>query len=202
MPDRSDKRPKSAKCLFSIDVEDELIPFEVGGRDIFVNAGKSSREGVEASFTSKPVDGVRIMFAYTYSDFKFDEFLDDNGNDHSGNALPGIPENLFRAELAYTHPSGFYGVIDARYVGELYANNANSVVVDSYTVVNLRTGLADWRLGNWEFGPFVGVNNLTDESYSSEIRINAFGGRYYEPAPERHFYGGVAIRYNFDRGQQ
>jgi iron complex outermembrane receptor protein len=142
------------------------------------------------------------MVSYTYSDFEFDRFIDDNGNDHSGNKIPGIPENMFRGEVAYTHSSGFYGVIDARNVGGFYANNANSVATDSYTVLNLRTGLADWRLGNWVLQPFVGVNNLTDESYFAEIRINSFGGRYYEPAPERHFYGGVAIRYNFGRTQQ
>ena len=48
---------------------------------------------------------------------------------------------------------------------------------------------------------FIFVNNLTDESYSAEIRINNFGGRYYEPAPDRHFYGGLSIRYNFEQGQ-
>ena len=189
-------------ALFSIDVEDELIPFEVGGRDIYENAGKSSRKGVELSFTSRPIDGMRVSFAYTYSNFKFEEFVDDNGNDHSGNALPGIPDNVLRAELNYTHSSGFYGVIDARYVGEMAANNANSVTIDSYTVGNLRMGLADWQLGNLVLEPFVGVNNLTDETFASEIRINAFGGRYYEPAPVRHYYGGVAIRYNFGGGRR
>jgi len=188
-------------ALFSIDVEDELIPFEIGGRDIYENAGKSTRKGVEFSFTSEPVDGLRIMFAYTYSDFTFDQFVDDNGNDHGGNAIPGIPDIMYRGEVGYWHSSGFYGVIDGRYVGDFFANNANSVTIDSYTVVNLRVGLADWRIGNLVLGPFVGVNNLTDESYSSEIRINAFGGRYYEPAPVRHYYGGIAIRYNFGRGQ-
>ena len=189
-------------ALFSIDVKDELVVFEVGGRDIYQNAGESSRKGVEFSFTSEPVDGLRIMLAYTHSDFEFDRFVDDNGNDHSGKAIPGIPENMFRGEVGYTHSSGFYGVIDARNVGEYYANNANSVATDSYTVVNLRTGLADWRIGNWVLQTFIGVNNLTDQSYSAEIRINAFGGRYYEPAPERHFYGGLAIRYNFGTRQQ
>lgn len=189
-------------ALFSIDVEDELIPFDVGGRDIYDNAGESSRKGVEIAFASEPVDGLKLMFAYTYSDFEFDRFVDDNGNDYSGNTIPGIPENVFRGEVAYTHSSGFYGIIDARNVGKLYANNANTVATDSYTVVNLRSGLADWRLGNWVLEPFVGVNNLTDETYSAEIRINTFGGRYYEPAPDRHFYGGLSIRYNFGQGQQ
>jgi iron complex outermembrane receptor protein len=196
------ERNRYELALFSIDVEDELIPYDVGGRDIYQNAGQSSRKGLEFSFASEPVDGLRLMVSYTYSDFEFDRFIDDNGNDHSGNKIPGIPENMFRGEVAYTHSSGFYGVIDARNVGGFYANNANSVATDSYTVLNLRTGLADWRLGNWVLQPFVGVNNLTDESYFAEIRINSFGGRYYEPAPERHFYGGVAIRYNFGRTQQ
>ena len=198
-------------ALFSIDVEDELIPFDLGGRDIYENAGESSRKGVEFSFTSEPIEGLSLKIAYTYSDFEFDRFVDDNGNDYSGNALPGIPDNVFRGEVAYTHSSGFYGVIDARNVGALYANNANTIATDSYTAVNLRAGLADWRLGNWVLEPFVGVNNLTDESYYAEIRINAFGGppfgpplgaRYYEPAPDRHFYGGLAIRYNFGPSQQ
>jgi len=188
-------------ALFSIDVEDELIPFEVGGRDIFANAGKSSRKGVEASLMSEPVDGLRLNFTYTYSDFKFDQFVDDNGNDHAGNKIPGIPEHVFRGEIMYRHDSGVFGVIDVHNVGEIHARNDNTVTTDPYTVVNARVGLADWRLGNWGLEPFVGVNNLNDENYSAEIRINSFGGRYYEPAPKRHFYGGVAIRYNFARGQ-
>ncbi|MDH3375321.1 MAG: TonB-dependent receptor, partial [Gammaproteobacteria bacterium] len=193
------ERNRYEAAVYYIDVEDELIPFEIGGRDIFVNAGKSTREGVELSFTSEPVDGLIANVAYTYSEFKFDTFVTGGGDDFSGNKIPGIPENVLYGEVAYTHPSGFYGVIDARNVGKLYANNSNSVDVDSYTVVNLRAGLADWRLGNWVLGPFVGVNNLTDEDYFAEIRINSFGGRYYEPAPERHFYGGLSIRYNFAR---
>lgn len=193
------ERNRYEAAVYYIDVEDELIPFEIGGRDIFVNAGKSTREGVELSFTSEPIDGLIANVAYTYSEFKFDTFVTGGGNDFSGNKIPGIPENVLYGEVAYTHPSGFYGVIDARNVGKLYANNSNSVSVDSYTVVNLRAGLADWQLGNWVLGPFVGVNNLTDEDYFAEIRINSFGGRYYEPAPERHFYGGLSIRYNFAR---
>ena len=66
-------------------------------------------------------------------------------------------------------------------------------------MVNFLAGFADWRLGSWTLSPFVGVNNLTDERYAANVRINAFGGRYFEPAPERHFYGGLAVRYTFGR---
>ncbi len=199
------ERNRYEVSLFTIDVEDELIPFEIAtqpGRDFFSNAGKSTRKGVEISIVSQPVEELRLSVAYTYSDFQFDEFLDDNGNDFSGNALPGIPDKLFRGEVAYTHPSGFYSAIDFLYVGDFFVNNANSTTNDSYSVMNLRAGFADFRFGDWTLSPFVGVNNLTDKRYAANVRLNAFGGRYFEPAPERHFYGGFAIRYNFARGQQ
>ena len=199
------ERNRYELSLFTIDVEDELIPFELAaqpGRDFFSNAVKSTRNGVEISFVSQPVEGLRISIAYTYSNFEFDEFLDDNGNDFSGNALPGIPDNLFRGEVAYTHSSGFYSAIELLDVGNFFVNNANSAVNESYSVVNLRVGHADLRFGDWILSPFVGVNNLADEQYAANVRINAFGGRYFEPAPVRHFYGGLAIRYNFGRGQQ
>ncbi len=188
-------------ALFSVDVDDELIPFELAsqpGRDFYTNAGKSTRDGIELSFVSEPIDGLRISLAYTYSDFEFDRFVDDNGNDFASNTIPGIPKNLLRGEIAYKHSSGFYAVIDTLDVGDLYVNNANSAASDSYNVVNLRAGLTDWRLGNWLLSPFVGVNNLTNERYAANVRINAFGGRFFEPAPERHFLGGLTIRRDFE----
>ena len=69
--------------------------------------------------------------------------------------------------------------------------------VDSYTVANLRAS-REFERGNWIVQPYFGVNNLFDERYNSHIRTNAFGGRYYEPAPERNGYLGIDVRYRFD----
>ena len=186
--------------VFTMDVDDELIPFELAaqpGRDFFSNAGKSSRRGAEFAFSSEPIDNLSFTLAYTYSDFEFDRFLDDNDNDFSGHAIPGIPDALLRAELAYQHPSGFYGVVDVLDVGSFFVDNANSIATESYTVANLRAGFTDLRFGRWVVSPFVGINNLSDEVYPANVRINAFGGRFFEPAPDRHYYGGVSIRYIF-----
>jgi iron complex outermembrane receptor protein len=59
-------------------------------------------------------------------------------------------------------------------------------------VSNVRFG-ANLDLGSTRVSPFLGINNITDETYYSNIRINAFGGRFYEPAPDRNFYAGVTI---------
>ncbi len=127
-------------AIYNIDVKDELIPFETATREYYVNAGKSDRTGLELSLQSEPLDNFRFVLSYTYSDFKFDEFVDNNGNVFSGNTLPGIPEHFLFGEISYTHPSGFFGILDVRFVDDLYANNGNTVSVDSYALSNvLRT---------------------------------------------------------------
>jgi len=68
------------------------------------------------------------------------------------------------------------------------------VEVSSYIVANLRFSI-DIRGGKWLFQTYAGINNLFDESYNDNIRINAFGGRYFEPAPGRHVYVGVTANY-------
>jgi iron complex outermembrane receptor protein len=186
-------------AVFTIDVSDELIPFEIAanpGRNYFINAGQSTRNGIEISYVAALSEYWQLTMAYTYSDYSFDEFTDDNGNDFSGNRLPGIPDNVLFGEIAYDHPSGFYGAIDVQFVDELYADNANSETIDSYVISNLRLGY-DADIGAFSVSPFVGVNNLFDERYTANVRLNAFGGRYFEPGPERNIYAGISLRYRF-----
>jgi iron complex outermembrane receptor protein len=70
------------------------------------------------------------------------------------------------------------------------------VEVGDYVVSNLRGGFR-WQADRCSFEPFVGVNNLFDERYMSNIRLNAAFGRYYEPAPGRNAYGGVLVSCGF-----
>ncbi len=183
-------------ALFTMDVTDELVPYDIAGTTYYENAGESKRNGLEAQLVFEPVDNLITTLAYTYSDFEFDKFIDDNGNDYSGKTIPGIPENLLSADFTYTHNNGAYGQLSALYVDEIYVNNANTTTNDAYTVADLRLGYTKF-FGAWELSPFVGVNNLFDKQYNGNVRINAFGGRYFEPAPERNYYAGLTLRYDF-----
>ena len=184
-------------ALFTIDLEDELIPFEVAafpGRTFYSNAGRSTRDGVETAISWANESGLRIDGSFTWSDFRFDSFIDDNGNDFSGNQLPGLPKQFGYLGLTYKSERGLSGTIETIYSGDLYANNANSANVSSYTVANLRLA---WEFTNdrWLYRPYIGINNLLDESYNSNIRINAFGSRFFEPAPPRNVYVGIVVNY-------
>ena len=179
-------------AAFSMKVTDEITSVSnVGNRSFFENAD-TDRAGLEVYGIVDLTEDLKLSFAYTYSNFEIDSF--PNNTDLNGNSLPGLPDNQLFAELEYTHQSGFYIIGDVLYVDELYANNANSVTNDSSTVANLRLG-CEKSFGQWIISPFVGINNLFDEEYNSNVRINGFGGRLFEPGPERNIFGGVTLRY-------
>ena len=183
--------------LFQIDLKDELIPFELAafpGRDFYSNAGSSERTGIETALSWQNDGGFGIDASFTWSDFNFKRFIDDNGNDFSGKQLPGLPRQFGYLGFSYSGDNGFSGVLETIYSGDLYANNANLVEVSSYIVANLRFNI-DIPSGKWLFRTYAGINNLFDESYNNNIRINAFGGRYFEPAPGRHVYVGIIVNH-------
>jgi len=184
-------------ALFDIEVKDELVPFELPGspgRSFFRNAGSSTRRGLELGFASTPFQGISLSVAYTYSDFSFDRFIDDAGNDFSGRNIPGLPQNVLHAQIAWHHPHGFFTALDALHVSRFFLDNANSVHDGNYTLSNLRSGYAMDR-GAWRWSVFGGANNLFDESYNANTRINAAVGRFFEPGPSRNLYAGVELKW-------
>ena len=52
-------------------------------------------------------------------------------------------------------------------------------------------------IDDWELSAFLGINNVFDEEYNSNIRINAFGSRFFEPAPEQNAFVGISLRKRF-----
>lgn len=186
-------------ALFSIDVDDELIPFAVPDspeRDYFENAGSSSRDGFEFSLITQPTDRLQATISYTYSSFEFDRFVDADDNDFSGNTIPGTSEHILFGELSYRNDRGWFAALDLLHIDDQYADNANTAVNDAYTLSNLRLGY-EHVSGSLVVTPFVSVNNLFDEDYNANVRINAFGGRYYEPAPGRNAFAGVTLNWHY-----
>ncbi len=185
-------------ALFRIGLDDELVPYELDafpGRTFYANAGRSSRRGLEAALSWRLRPDLSLDVAYTWSDFVFRRFVDADGEDFAGRRLPGLPRHFAHLGLTARTPAGLLASLEANYSGSLYADNANSVPVASHTVVNLRLA-REIRWAGQSLQPYLGVNNLLDEAYYSNVRINAFGGRHFEPAPERHVYAGLLWRFS------
>lgn len=179
-------------AAYAMQVDDEITSVaNIGNRSFFENAD-TDRNGFEVSAMVEPIEGLRLNGAYTYSNFEFDEFTTSPQN--NGNELPGLPEHHAYLEIAYDHPSGMFIAADVLYVGDFWANNANSIVNDSSVVANIRAG-HEFEYGRWGITPFIGVNNLANSEYNANVRINGFGGRLFEPGPERNWYGGFTINF-------
>ena len=174
-------------------VDNAFISFEdpVTQLTYFANAGTSSRDGVELMVEWVPTPSFNTRVAYTYQDFVFEEFTNDNG-DFSGNAEPGAPPHRLFWGANYTAPFGLRSGATVRWVDEYTLNNANTVFNWAHTVVDLRFGW-DTTMGDVNLRPFVGIDNLFNERYNSSGIINAFGGRYYEPSPDREIYAGFTL---------
>ena len=114
-----------------------------------------------------------------------------DGNDLKGLSLPGIPDQILDIELILNLPKRGTLLFNNRLIGELFADNLNETQVSSYNLLNITYSKKIFN--NSEI--YLGVNNLLDVNYFDNIRINAFGKRYYEPAPKRNVHFGLNLSF-------
>ena len=180
--------------IFFIALQNELIPFELAdfpGRTFYQNSGKSTRAGVELSLEANPFRNITLKTAQTFSQFKFREFVVE-GEDLEGRKLPGVPEYFSTLAAQYDHSDGWFFSADVNVVGSVFANNDNSVKVNEYALVHMRTG-KKWKFTQSALSLHIGIRNLTGTKYFDNIRSNAFGSRFYEPGPEQQFFAGISF---------
>jgi iron complex outermembrane receptor protein len=109
-----------------------------------------------------------------------------------GKFLPGIPTRFGNFELKYTNSKKLSFVYSRNYRGTLYANDNNTEEVNSFWRDDVSLSIPV-KIRKNDFDFFFGCNNILDKLYPDNIRINAFGNRYYEAAPGRIFFAGVKI---------
>ncbi|NUO01368.1 MAG: TonB-dependent receptor [Saprospiraceae bacterium] len=182
-------------AVFQARTRGELSPYELQdqpGRTFYRNAGYSVRRGVEAALGFSPFQGMEVWMNYTWSDFSFGKFI-SGGTDFAGKALPGLPRHNGQISARYHHRGGTFAQLSGRYTGRFFAENANAVAIQATTLVNARIG---WRgmLDKVFCEVFFGSDNLGNARVYNNIRINAGGGRYFEPGAGRSFFAGVQFR--------
>ena len=180
---------------FDIQVENEILPYELEefpGRTFYNNSGKTSRTGIELAHNKSWFSFLSTKISYTWSDFEFEEYL-VGGNDFSQFRLPGIPEHMFSWQVDLNHPW-----LNAQFRGQHYstmwADNANSEQVNPFSLLDFSV-FRTFKKVKFELTPYLHIENLLNVDYFDNIRINAFGGRYYEPGPGRQFRAGIKMRF-------
>ncbi|WP_291158527.1 TonB-dependent receptor [Gemmatimonas sp. UBA7669] len=158
-----------------------------------VNAAEVKQQGIEAGAKYALTGSLSLAGTYTYSDFTYARY-EAGANDFGGNELPGIPKHNGFLELRYQGARGLSGGVEVQSVGKFFLNDANTAENPAYRLVNLR---AAWtrRVGRTDVAPFVAVNNLFSEKYSSQPQINAGAGRFFNPLPGVNYVAGIRLNW-------
>lgn len=188
---------------YYLKLEETITTFtNENGVVLFRNAGSTDQKGIEASLdyailrnSSGFIKDFLVGTAYTGQFFKFVDYAKTD-NDFSGNDLTGVPPHNLVSRLDLRTRPGIYLNITHQFTDQIPLNDANTVFQESYDLVNLRAGWVK-SLGNFDLELFVGVDNLLDERYSLGNDLNAFAGRFYQPAPTRNWYGGVKVGWRY-----
>jgi len=177
--------------IYQIDVRDRLSAYQTeagGDRNFFENTGSSRHRGVELALQWRPLPITVFTGTFAEQDFIFNS--DEAGV--QGNHLPGIPLRMMQVHAAY---EGDYLMADLSLThhGKMYANNANTVDNPAWT--SLDAGVSrEFKLGTLTLIPFLRVSNILDHRFNASVSINAFGGRFFEPALPRNFTCGVVLQ--------
>jgi iron complex outermembrane receptor protein len=193
-------------ALYHNSVSNQLITKRLAeDRYIKENAGETDFSGVEAvmgvRLFSNKVLSINADINYSYSQYKFKEFVDEN-NDYSGNKVPGIPAHQGGVVLSIH----MWNKLQLHYrwsgMSKMPMNDANNKYYGGHQLMNLHLTYREQILKKLHLTTFARAGNIGGVHYASMILVNArgFGGaepRYYYPGAPTNFQAGVRLNYNF-----
>lgn len=170
--------------------------------DYFVNAGNTNQKGIEISadyystFNSKFFDYITINTALTHNHFKYGDFKKGN-TDYSGKFLPGVPKQTFSVLADIQTKKGFYGNTTYYFSTKIFLEDGNAVAALPYHLLGCRAGYKFLTDKKFNINFYIGTDNILNENYSLGNDINAAGSRYYNAAPARNYYTGIALQWHY-----
>jgi iron complex outermembrane receptor protein len=186
------------------------------GRAFFQNIGTTLRQGLESS-VDLAIGPWSVSVDYSYTDATFrspltlnspeNPLADATGEIHvrSGDHLPSVPANLFKATIVYEPTDGWTIALAARAATGVYLQG------DESNLNPTTGGYAAFDVGssyrvNAQFELFATVANLLDANYATFGTFSPVGAvpiaeapgasnpRSLSPSSPRAFFGGVRVR--------
>ncbi|WP_194775094.1 TonB-dependent receptor domain-containing protein [Pararhodonellum marinum] len=170
---------------------------------LFRNAGATDQKGIEVQLDylliqqqGAFINQLKITHAFTGHYFQFSDY-ERGGEDFTGNQLTGVAPNTLVNQVDLSNRSGIYLNFTHQFVDEIPLNDGNTVYQDAYNLISTRLGWRSTVAAKLDFEVYTGLENLLDETYSLGNDLNAFGGRYFQPAPGRNWFGGIKLAFRY-----
>jgi iron complex outermembrane recepter protein len=189
--------------LFASRTTDEIVvDTNVGGRTTFRNAGRTRRDGIELAWAGTLAPTVGVFVSASTLDARFrDPFATPAGQVEAGARIPGAPEWLHFAELAWRERGvasrvGWHAGVEMAGAGRTWVDDLNSDAAGRWLAAALRAGW-DHRLGPWRFSVLARVDNVANRRYFGSVIVNESQRRFFEPAPGRRWLAVATLGYEF-----
>jgi iron complex outermembrane receptor protein len=195
-------------ALFDLELRNTIVSrSDAQGIQLFANAGDTHQRGAEIAASgylwqpgglaeaASPPAGLRAWASYAYNRFRFGSYESATGQSYGGNRLTGTAPHTLSAGLDFSQQLGFYFSPTVSHQATLPLNDANTDYAAGYWVFGARAGWRRTLAGRFETDLYAGIENATDRRYSLGNDLNAFGGRYFQPAAGRNYYAGLLVGY-------
>lgn len=117
--------------------------------------------GVETELEVRPARGWRLLASHLFADARVVEAPQQRSLE--GNRLAQVPEHTYTLGVRWEHPAWLSVAATGRFVGRQFEDDANTLPLGSFFVVDL---LVARRVARWG-EVFLGVENLFDETVTT-----------------------------------
>jgi iron complex outermembrane receptor protein len=193
-------------ALFDFELRNTIVSrTDAQGFQLYANSGNTHQRGAEVAASGwlwrpaavadapTPPAGLRVWGSYAYNHFRFGSYESATGQSFSGNRLTGTAPHTLSAGLDFSEQLGFYLSPTLSHQATIPLNDANTDYAASYWIFGSRLGWRRTLFSKLDVDLYAGVDNIGDRRYSLGNDLNAFGGRYFQPAPGRNYYGGALV---------
>lgn len=175
-----------------------VVETDSTGADYFLNAGGTKQTGAEIWLSlallkneKKFFQTISLSNSFSCQPYKFRTYFSGSKN-LSGNSLTGVPKNMDIITIDIFTKPGIYLTSNFNYTSSIPLTDANDVYAASYSLWQLKLGFKK-QIHKAALNVYAGVDNILNETYSLGNDLNAFGGRFFNPAPKRNFFTGLKI---------
>ncbi len=165
---------------YNIATQKDILSYESASfpsQTLYQNIGETKRTGIEWEVNYQPLPCLSIQANYNHHNNTFEN------ETFKGNQLPGIAKDFGTLSIRRELSEKLAVTLKRIYRGTIFAYNDNSVELPKISIAHLEI---IWKT---ERGILSGgIQNLFNKIYSDNVRINAFGGRFYEAALPRQLY--------------
>ncbi len=168
---------------FITQTQGEILPYELEefpNQSFYANLEETTRKGLELELAWLPNQKWLLKLSGSHGRYQINE---------NQRSLPNIPETQGFLRIQYNTTENSLLSLHVGAQSQRFANAENSVTVPAAHQLDV-VFQKRWKNLWLTFG----INNLTDFKGFDNIRVNAFGKRYYEPAAGRQYFGRLILK--------